>query len=99
MTVISADSPQAKGRAERLFKTLQDRLVKGLRLAGRRLSRLPISSSRPGTHAITSRFSISPVSIGPVRRAATCGMSAVASCADHAEAESFFGRLKREWVS
>lgn len=29
---ISAHSPQAKGRVERLFKTLQDRLVKELRL-------------------------------------------------------------------
>lgn len=34
MTVIHAHSPQAKGRVERLFKTLQDRLVKDLRLAG-----------------------------------------------------------------
>jgi hypothetical protein len=30
---IAAHSPQAKGRIERLFKTLQDRLVKELRLA------------------------------------------------------------------
>ncbi len=29
-----ANSPQAKGRVERLFRTLQDRLVKELRLAG-----------------------------------------------------------------
>ena len=32
--MIPAHSPQAKGRVERLFKTLQDRLVKELRLAG-----------------------------------------------------------------
>jgi hypothetical protein len=32
--VIYAQSPQAKGRIERLFETLQDRLVKELRLAG-----------------------------------------------------------------
>ena len=32
--VIHAYSPQAKGRIERLFETLQDRLVKELRLAG-----------------------------------------------------------------
>jgi transposase len=32
--VIHANSPQAKGRVERLFKTLQDRLVKEMRLAG-----------------------------------------------------------------
>ncbi len=31
--VIHARSPQAKGRVERLFKTLQDRLVKEMRLA------------------------------------------------------------------
>jgi len=32
--LIAAHSPQAKGRVERLFKTMQDRLVKELRLAG-----------------------------------------------------------------
>lgn len=32
--IIHANSPQAKGRIERLFHTLQDRLVKELRLAG-----------------------------------------------------------------
>jgi hypothetical protein len=34
VTVIYAYSPQAKGRVERLFGTLQDRLVKELRLKG-----------------------------------------------------------------
>jgi hypothetical protein len=32
--IICADSPQAKGRIERAFGTLQDRMVKELRLAG-----------------------------------------------------------------
>lgn len=32
--LIPAHSPQAKGRIERLFKTLQDRLIKEMRLAG-----------------------------------------------------------------
>ncbi|MBI5854584.1 MAG: ISNCY family transposase [Nitrospirae bacterium] len=32
--LIPAHSPQAKGRVERLFKTVQDRLVKEMRLAG-----------------------------------------------------------------
>ena len=32
--VIHANSPQAKGRIERLFKTLQDRLIKEMRLNG-----------------------------------------------------------------
>jgi hypothetical protein len=31
--LISAHSPQAKGRVERLFKTFQDRLIKEMRLA------------------------------------------------------------------
>ena len=31
---IAAHSPQAKGRVERNFGTAQDRLVKGLRVAG-----------------------------------------------------------------
>lgn len=34
ITLISAHSPEAKGRVERLFQTLQDRLIKELRLAG-----------------------------------------------------------------
>jgi transposase len=34
VTLIAARSPQAKGRVERLFGTLQDRLVKELRRAG-----------------------------------------------------------------
>jgi hypothetical protein len=33
VTLISANSPEAKGRIERLFQTLQDRLVKEMRLA------------------------------------------------------------------
>ena len=32
--ILCANSPQAKGRVERAHKTLQDRLVKELRLAG-----------------------------------------------------------------
>ncbi len=34
--VIHAQSPQAKGRVERLFRTFQDRLIKEMRLAGAR---------------------------------------------------------------
>jgi hypothetical protein len=41
--VINAGSPQAKGRVERLFGTLQDRLVKELRLAG--ISSIPAANS------------------------------------------------------
>lgn len=37
--LIHAHSPQAKGRVERVFETLQDRLVKELRLAGAKTCR------------------------------------------------------------
>lgn len=40
--VINAGSPQAKGRVERLFETLQDRLIKELRLAG--ISTIPAAN-------------------------------------------------------
>ena len=46
---IFALSPQAKGRVERLFNTLQDRLVQELRLAG-------ISTPEPATAFLNGSF-------------------------------------------
>ena len=46
---IAAHSPQAKGRIERLFETLQDRLVKEMRLAG-------IDSLEGANHFLEMRF-------------------------------------------
>src|SRR5216684_4163756 len=46
---IAAHSPQAKGRIERLFETLQDRLVKEMRLAG-------IDSIPGANHFLETRF-------------------------------------------
>jgi transposase len=46
---IAAHSPQAKGRIERLFGTLQDRLVKELRLAG-------IDSIAAANHFLETHF-------------------------------------------
>jgi hypothetical protein len=46
---IAAHSPQAKGRIERLFATLQDRLVKEMRLAG-------IASIAAANHFLETRF-------------------------------------------
>jgi hypothetical protein len=46
---IAAHSPQAKGRIERLFATLQDRLVKEMRLAG-------IDSIAAANHFLEMRF-------------------------------------------
>jgi len=49
MEWIAAQSPQAKGRIERLFQTLQDRLAKELRLAG--IDALPAAN-----HFLEMRF-------------------------------------------
>jgi transposase len=49
ITWIAAHSPQAKGRIERLFETLQDRLVKEMRLAG-------IDSLETANHFLETRF-------------------------------------------
>jgi hypothetical protein len=46
---IAAHSPQAKGRIERLFETLQDRLVKEMRLAG-------IDAIDAGNYFLETRF-------------------------------------------
>src|ERR1700732_519235 len=46
---IAAHSPQAKGRIERLFETLQDRLVKEMRLTG-------IDSLAAANHFLETRF-------------------------------------------
>jgi transposase len=49
--VIHADSPQAKGRIERLFRTFQDRLVKEMRLVG-------VSSMEEGNRFLESYLPI-----------------------------------------
>jgi len=49
ITLITANSPQAKGRVERLFGTLQDRLVKEMRLAG-------INTPQQGNKFLTEVF-------------------------------------------
>ena len=66
--VINANSPQAKGRIERLFGTLQDRLIKELRLAN-------ISSISQANFFLkeflskfNNRFSVTPAQDGDVHR-------------------------------
>ena len=53
VTVLHAHSPQAKGRVERLFKKLQDRLVKDLRLAGLTTIEAANQFVEPGCRATT----------------------------------------------
>lgn len=66
---IFANSPQAKGRVERLFQTFQDRLIKELRLAG-------ISTVKEANRFLreiflpkfNARFSVEPVSKANLHR-------------------------------
>jgi hypothetical protein len=79
--ILCANSSQAKGRVERANRTLQDRLVKELRLAG-------ICNIDAGNTFLTSfldrfnqRFAIPPAKPEDVHRphnAARCGTSDVA---------------------
>lgn len=58
--VIYADSPQAKGRIERLFKTFQNRLIKEMRLRG---IKSPEEGNKFLTHylpAYSKRFAVVP---------------------------------------
>jgi transposase len=58
---IPAHSPQAKGRVERCFGTLQDRLVKGLRLAGARtLAQANAYLEQEFLPAWAGRFTVAP---------------------------------------
>lgn len=72
MTLITAHSPQAKGRIERLFQTLQDRLVKELRL--RNISdRAQANTFLRDTFIpeFNDRFSVVPAKEGSVHRTLT----------------------------
>lgn len=68
--LITAHSPEAKGRVERLFGTLQDRLVKEMRLAG-------ITTPEEGNRflkevfllAFNQRFAVAPAKEGNIHRA------------------------------
>ena len=69
VTLITAHSPEAKGRVERLFRTLQDRLIKEMRLAN-------INTPMEGNLFLkdvflpkfNNRFSVVPAKEGNVHR-------------------------------
>ena len=66
--VIHADSPQAKGRIERLFGTFQDRLIKEMRLVG--IESLE-QANRFLVHYLpiyNRRFSVKPIQQGNLHR-------------------------------
>lgn len=63
VTVIHANSPQAKGRIENLFGTLQDRLVKELRLANiSDVAAANIFLQKTFLPAFNARFCVTPAS-------------------------------------
>lgn len=66
---IAAHSPQAKGRIERLFGTLQDRLVKELRLAG--IDSIAVANHFLETHFLPEwerRFTVVPRNVRNAHR-------------------------------
>ena len=60
VAVIHAHSPQAKGRVERLFGTLQDRLVKEMRLRGITTREAANAFLREYLPAFNRRFRVTP---------------------------------------
>jgi hypothetical protein len=59
--VIHAMSPQAKGRVERLFRTLQDRLVKEMRLRGIQTTEEANAFLKQYLPVYNRRFSVLPI--------------------------------------
>ena len=67
--VIHADSPQAKGRIERLFKTFQDRLIKEMRLRGIKTKEEANEFMEEYLPIYDERFSVEPVKKTNLHRA------------------------------
>jgi len=83
IAVIFALSPQARGRVERLWGTLQDRLVSELRLAGATTvehANAVLAAFRPDHNR---RFAISPADATPAWRAVRRGTDLARTCSFH----------------
>lgn len=78
--MIFANSPQAKGRIERLFGTLQDRLAAELRLAG--VTTLESANQFLLTYLLrhNARFAVAPTELRAAWRALPAGKSAESVC-------------------
>ncbi len=75
--MIFASSPQAKGRIERLWGTLQDRLLQELRIAGAR-TLAEANAFLPGyLERHNRRFTIAPVDRAPAWRAQPADVDAI----------------------
>ncbi|MBU6433410.1 MAG: ISNCY family transposase [Nitrospirae bacterium] len=71
--LIAAHSPQAKGRVERLFKTVQDRLVKELRLAGIATSEAANRFVEVWLPSYNRRFAVQPAQATDLHRPKPAG--------------------------
>ncbi|MCX5723113.1 MAG: ISNCY family transposase [Nitrospirae bacterium] len=71
--LIAAHSPQAKGRVERLFKTVQDRLVKELRLAGLATIEAANQFLEEWLPIYNRRFSVQPAQAADLHRPKRAG--------------------------
>ena len=81
ITYIYANSPQAKGRIERAFRTLQDRLLAELRLANVADLNAANSSLRPFVPAYNRRFARAPDDPKPAWRPLPPDLDLDAVCA------------------
>jgi len=68
VNVIHANSPQAKGRIERLFRTLQDRLIKEMRLRGVKNIGQANKFLRYYLPVYNKRFGVEPMEKGDLHR-------------------------------
>ena len=86
IAAIYALSPQAKGRIERLWGTLQDRLVAELRLAG--IATLPAANAflSPFTPQFNARFARPPADTVPAWRPLPRGLDLERLCSLYTEA-------------
>jgi hypothetical protein len=72
--VIHATSPQAKGRVERLFGTLQDRLVKEMRLRGIRTIQEANEFLKHYLPVYNRRFGVGPLEANDLHRSVPKGL-------------------------
>jgi transposase len=78
---IAAHSPQGKGRIERLFETLQHRLVKELRLADRAVGLVP-DNPVPVTHRVAPVLQAAPYDVAAAFSKPTDGARVIRTVED-----------------
>jgi hypothetical protein len=86
ITAIYALSPQAKGRVERLWGTLQDRLVSELRLAGATTATEANAVLARYRAEHNARFAVAPANTVPAWRPVRAALDLARVCSFHYEA-------------